>query len=332
MEIEFLKINGFGHFPYIIETKGFFSGLKVRPGRFGTLFFQIPVHLITMKIMNSENLSSTFKIGGEFEVNRLGYGGMQLTGYGVWGDAPDREKAKKVLRTAVESGLNFIDTADSYGPHTNEVLIAEALHPYKEGLVIATKGGLERTGPNQWPVNGHPDHIREAIEGSLKRLKLDVIDLWQLHRFDPKVPVEETLGPVAEAVKAGKIKHVGLSEVGTEQIKQAEKVIPIVSVQNLYNLGDRHWEEVLDYTTERNMAFIPWFPLASGPDKMKEKIQEIAQKHDATTAQIALAWLLKRAPNILLIPGTSSVEHLLENLKASEIELTDEEFQTLSAS
>ncbi|TLV02679.1 aldo/keto reductase [Dyadobacter luticola] len=279
---------------------------------------------------NTTENTSTFKIGGDIEINRLGYGGMQLTGRGVWGDAPDRETAKKVLQAAVEAGVNFIDTADSYGPHTNEVLIADALHPYPQNLLIATKGGLERTGPNQWPVNGDPKHIKEAIEGSLQRLKLDVIDLWQLHRFDTRFPVEETLGPVVDAVKAGKIRHVGLSEVDVEQIERAEKVVPIVSVQNLYNLGNRQWENVLDYTEQRGMAFIPWFPLASGPDKMKSKIDNIAKKHGATTAQIALAWLLKRASNILLIPGTSSLKHLEENLAAGDIQLSDEDFAALS--
>ncbi|MCE6987741.1 aldo/keto reductase [Dyadobacter sp. CY323] len=274
--------------------------------------------------------ASTFRIGGDIEINRMGYGGMQLTGYGVWGDAPDREAAKKVLQAAVEAGVTFIDTADSYGPHTNEVLIAEALHPYPKNLLIATKGGLTRTGPNQWPVNGDPRHIKEAIEGSLKRLKLDVIDLWQLHRFDSKFPVEETLGPVVEAVNAGKIRYVGLSEVDIQQIERAEKVVPIVSVQNLYNLGNRQWERVLDYTEQRGMAFIPWFPLASGPDKMKNKIAAIAEKHGATTAQVALAWLLRRASNILLIPGTSSIEHLHENINAAQIELPDEDFNALS--
>ncbi|CAG5068739.1 Pyridoxine 4-dehydrogenase [Dyadobacter sp. CECT 9623] len=280
--------------------------------------------------MSTTESLRTFKIGGEIEINRLGYGGMQLTGKGVWGDAPDRENAKKVLQAAVEAGVNFIDTADSYGPHTNEVLIADALHPYPKNLLIATKGGLDRTGPNQWPVNGDPKHIRETIDGSLQRLKLDVIDLWQLHRFDSRFPIEETLGPVADAVAAGKIRHVGLSEVDIEQIERASKMLPIVSVQNLYNLGDRKWEYVLDYTIEQGMAFIPWYPLASGPDKLKSKIEKIAAGHNATTAQIALAWLLKRAPNILLIPGTSSIEHLHENLKAGDIELSDDEFKALS--
>ncbi|RRB15421.1 aldo/keto reductase [Larkinella knui] len=278
----------------------------------------------------SEQAALTFKIGGDLEINRLGYGGMQLTGFGVWGDAPNRETAKAVLQKAVESGVNFIDTADSYGPHTNEKLIADALHPYPKGLVIATKGGFDRTGPNQWVTNGDPDHIRQAIDGSLQRLKLERIDLWQLHRFDPDVPVEETLGPVVEAVQAGKIRHVGLSEVGIKEIERAEKVVPIVSVQNLYNLGNRKWESVLDYTARRGMAFIPWYPLASGPNKLAAKIREIAEKHEATTAQIALAWLLKRSPNMLLIPGTSSPDHLQENLAADQIVLSDEDFAALS--
>ncbi|GAB3327991.1 aldo/keto reductase [Larkinella ripae] len=279
---------------------------------------------------NTEQAASTFQIGGELEINRLGYGGMQLTGFGVWGDAPNRETAKQVLQTAVESGVNFIDTADSYGPHTNEVLIADALHPYPKGLLIATKGGFVRTGPNKWITNGDPKYIRQTIEGSLQRLKVDTIDLWQLHRVDSEVPVEETLGPVLEAVQAGKIRHVGLSEVGIREIERAEKVLPIVSVQNLYNLGNRQWEDVVDYTARRGMAFIPWYPLASGPNKLAAKIQTIAQKHQATTAQIALAWLLKQSPNILLIPGTSSLEHLKENLAAEQITLSDEDFATLS--
>lgn len=278
-----------------------------------------------------KEFSLTYQIGNDIEVNRMGYGGMQLTGYGVWGDAPDRETAKKVLKKALESGVNFIDTADAYGPYTNETLIADALYPYPKDLKIATKGGFTRPGPNKWVENGRPEHIREAIEGSLKRLKVDTIDLWQLHRFDPAVPVEETLGPVIDAVKAGKIKYVGLSEVGVEQIQRAEKVIPIVSVQNRYNLGDREWEDVVDYTAAYNMAFIPWYPLASGPEKLARKVALIAQKYDATTSQIALAWLLKRSPNILLIPGTKSLEHLDENLKAANIELSDEDFQAINA-
>ncbi len=281
-------------------------------------------------MINYHQNAGTFRIGGTIEINRLGYGGMQLTGQGVWGDAPDRENAKKVLRAAVDAGVNFIDTADSYGPHTNETLIADALSPYPKDLLIATKGGFERTGPNQWRVNGNPEHIRQAIEGSLKRLKKDVIDLWQLHRIDSRFPVEETLGPVVDAVKAGKIRYVGLSEVDVEQVKLAEKTVPVVSVQNLYNLGNRRWEDVLDYTVQYGMAFIPWYPLASGPEKLKNKIAGIAEKYQASTAQIALAWLLKRAPNMLLIPGTSSLKHLEENLQGGNIRLSDEDFEALS--
>ena len=278
--------------------------------------------------MMGDKTSSMYKIGGDIEVNRVGYGAMQLTGKGVFGDVDDRESAKAVLQAAVKAGVNFIDTADSYGPHTCERLIAEALYPYADGLVIATKGGFDRPGPANGSRNG-PEHIRETINGSLQRLGVDRIDLWQLHRFDPKVPVEETLGVVAEAVKAGKIRYVGLSEVGIEQIEQAEKITPIVSVQNKYNLADRQWEDVIDYTAKRNMAFIPWFPLASGPATLEDKVAKIAANHNATTAQIALAWLLKRSPNILLIPGTKSIEHLKENLLASTFELTDDEFSEL---
>ena len=272
----------------------------------------------------------TFKLGNTIEINRIGYGAMQLSGHGVFGEVENRENAIKVLQEAVAAGVNFIDTADAYGPHLNESLISDALHPYKQGLIIATKGGFNRPGPNQWVPNGDPDFIRQNIEGSLKRLKVDTIDLWQLHRFDPNVPVEQTLAPVAEAVKAGKIKYVGLSEVDIQQIERAERVVPIVSVQNLYNLGNRQWEEIVDYTAKKGMAFIPWFPLASGPQKLSEKLGKIASEHQATTAQIALAWLLKRSSNILLIPGTKSIEHLHENLKAGEIELSDEEFAELS--
>lgn len=272
---------------------------------------------------------TTFKFG-ELEVNRLGYGAMQLTGNGVFGEVEDRENAITVLREAVANGVNFIDTAEAYGPKFNESLIADALSPFQKDLFIATKGGFDRPGPNNWVPNGAPDKIRQDIEGSLQRLKVDSIDLWQLHRIDPNVDVTKTLAPVAEAVKEGKIKNVGLSEVTIDQIKQVQDILPVVSVQNLYNLGNRQWESVLDFTAEQGLAFIPWFPLASGPHKLADKIQVIAEKHKATTAQIALAWLLKRSSNILLIPGTKSVEHLKENLKAAEIELTEEEFESLA--
>jgi pyridoxine 4-dehydrogenase len=272
---------------------------------------------------------TTFKFG-ELEVNRLGYGAMQLTGNGVFGEVEDRDNAITVLREAVANGVNFIDTAEAYGPKFNESLIADALSPFQKDVFIATKGGFDRPGPNNWVPNGTPEKIKQDIEGSLQRLKVDSIDLWQLHRIDPNVDVAKTLAPVAEAVKEGKIKNVGLSEVTIDQIKQVQAILPVVSVQNLYNLGNRQWESVLDFTAEQGLAFIPWFPLASGPHKLADKIQVIAEKHKATTAQIALAWLLKRSSNIILIPGTKSVEHLKENLEAAEIELTEEEFESLA--
>jgi pyridoxine 4-dehydrogenase len=271
----------------------------------------------------------TYKLG-ELTVNRIGYGAMQLTGKGVFGEVEDRDNAIEVLKAAIDGGVNFIDTAEAYGPQLNESLIAAALYPYAADVVVATKGGFNRPGPGTWVPNGTADFIRANIEGSLSRLKVDTIDLWQLHRIDPNVDVEETLQPVIEAVEAGKIRYVGLSEVTIAQIEQVQQLLPIVSVQNLYNLGNRQWEEVLDYTTKNNMAFIPWYPLASGPEKLETNIKSIAEKHGATTAQIALAWLLKRADNILLIPGTKSISHLKENLGAATINLSDEEFASLS--
>lgn len=280
--------------------------------------------------MTTTKQSSTFRLGGKTKINRMGYGAMQLTGAGVFGEVADRTNAKHVLQAAVKAGVNFIDTAEAYGPQFNESLISDALRPYPDDLVIATKGGFQRPGPNKWVADGDPAFIRECIEGSLQRLGLDQISLWQLHRFDPKIPVEETLAPVAEAVEAGKIKWVGLSEVDIQQVERAEKVVPIVSVQNLYNLGNRKWEEMVDYTASRGMAFIPWYPLASGPQALADKIGKISVAHNATAAQIGLAWLLKRSPNILLIPGTKSLEHLQENMEAASIVLTDEEFAELS--
>lgn len=272
----------------------------------------------------------TFQLGQNININRMGYGSMQLTGPGVWGDTSRRELAIRVLQIAVELGINFFDTADSYGPNTNEVLLQEALSPYYSDLIIATKGGFERTGPNQWVINGRPEHIAKAIEGSLLRLKKDTIDLWQLHRVDTAVPLEDTLEPVAKAVQQGKIKHVGLSEVSIADIKRAQEIVPVVSVQNLYNIGERKWEDVLDYTADHKIAFIPWYPLASGPDSFKDKIGPIAARHNATLAQIAIAWLLKRSDNILLIPGTHSPEHLKENVQGADIVLSKEEFDAIA--
>ena len=274
----------------------------------------------------------TFRIGNDLEVNRLGYGAMRITGEGVWGPPKDKEAAKKVLQKAVELGVNFIDTADSYGPYVSEELIAEALSPYKAGVVIATKGGLVRTGPNRWLPVGRPEYLEQEVQMSLRRLKTDAIDLWQLHRIDPKVPVEESLAPIIKLQKQGKIKHIGLSEVKPEEIEQARKVATIVSVQNEYNIGQRKSEATLEYCEKNNIAFIPWFPVAAG--KLAQpggKLDEAAKKHGATVSQLSLAWLLHRSPVILPIPGTSSVEHLEENVKSADVELSDAEWSELEA-
>lgn len=271
----------------------------------------------------------TFTIGGDLTVNRLGYGAMRITGKGIWGPPEDHDESVRVLKRAVELGVNFIDTADSYGPNISEELIAEALHPYKEGLVIATKGGLLRTGPDQWPVDASPEHLKEALEGSLKRLKVDRIDLYQLHRIDPNVPAEKTFTFLQQAQQEGKIKHIGLSEVSVEDIKKAQQFFQVVSVQNMYSVDNRKWEPVLDYCKAQNIAFIPWFPLNAGNVKAVEVIKQVADKHQATVHQVALSWLLHHANNILLIPGTSKAAHLEDNLKAENIELNTEDLDKL---
>ena len=255
---------------------------------------------------------------------------MRITGDGIWGPPADHAEAIRVLKRALELGINLIDTADAYGPDVSENLIAEALYPYPAGLVIATKGGLTRTGPNQWPPNGRPEHIRAACEGSLKRLKVERIDLYQLHRIDPNVPADETLGTLADLQKEGKIRHVGLSEVQVKEIEHARTILPIVSVQNRYNLADRGSEDVLEYCQRENIGFIPWFPLGAGNlDNSGTQLDRVAQAHKATRHQIALAWLLRRSPVILPIPGTSTVAHLEENTAAAQIELSDEEYALL---
>ena len=273
----------------------------------------------------------TFTIGGDFTVNRLGYGAMRITGKGIWGPPADKNEAIMVLKRAVELGVNFIDTADSYGPYVSEELIAEALHPYPEGLVIATKGGLLRTGPDQWPINAHPDHLNEALEGSLKRLKLDRIDLYQLHRIDPKVPAEQTFEFLKKAQQEGKIKHIGLSEVSITDIKKAQQYFEVVSVQNIYSVDNRKWEPALEYCKENNIAFIPWFPLSAGNVDALDKIKQVADKHNATTHQVALSWLLHHADNILLIPGTSSIQHLEENMKSGNLEFSSGDIEILDS-
>ncbi len=274
----------------------------------------------------------TFKLGKELEIHRLGYGAMRITGKGIWGEPADRENAKKVLRRAVELGVNFIDTADSYGPAVSEPLIGEALAPYAKGTVIATKAGLTRQGPDRWLPVGRPEYLAQQVEMSLRWLKRDRLDLWQLHRIDPKVPVEDSLGAIKKLQTAGKIRFVGLSEVTVEQIQQARKVIDIVSVQNEYNLGNRKSEAVLEYCEQEGIAFIPWFPVAAG--KLAQpggKLDELAKKHEITVSQLSLAWLLHRSPVMLPIPGTSSVEHLEENLKAADVTLSDSEWKDLEA-
>jgi pyridoxine 4-dehydrogenase len=275
--------------------------------------------------------SGTFKIGGELDVYRLGYGAMQITGPGIWGPPKDHDGAIRVLRRCLELGINLIDTADSYGPHVSEELIAEALYPYPEGLVIATKAGLTRTGPNKWPVNGDPAYLRSCLDGSLKRLKVEVIDLYQLHRIDSKFPLEDQVGVFVEAQKAGKIRHIGLSEVTNEQLTAAQKVAKIATVQNRYNIADREWESVVDSCEAQNIGFLPWFPLATGNlAKDGGPLAEMAKKHNAAPSQIALAWLLQRSPVMLPIPGTSSVSHLEENMAGAAIKLSPEEMIELT--
>jgi aryl-alcohol dehydrogenase-like predicted oxidoreductase len=274
--------------------------------------------------------SGTFLLGGDLPVHRLGFGAMRITGKGVWGPPKDHDESLAVLRRAIELGVNLIDTAESYGPHVSEELIAEALYPYPEGVVIATKGGFDRSGPEQWTVNGRPERLREELEGSLRRLRLERIDLWQLHRIDPNVPEEDQFEAIREFQREGKIRHAGLSEVTVEQIERARKFFDVVSVQNRYNLADREWENVLDYCDRENIGFIPWYPLQTGKlVKDGGPLTRIAARHHAAPSQIALAWLLKRSKVMLPIPGTSKVKHLEENIGGAGIELTEEEFAAI---
>jgi aryl-alcohol dehydrogenase-like predicted oxidoreductase len=273
----------------------------------------------------------TLVLGGDLTVNRLGFGAMRITGDGIWGDPPDREAAHRVLRRAVELGVNLIDTAESYGPEVSENLIAEALHPYPESLVIATKGGLMRPGPGQWTPDCRPERLREACDGSLRRLRLERIDLYQLHTVDPSVPFEESVGILAELRQEGKVRHVGLSNVDVEQLERAQEIVPIVSVQNRYSLADRHHEDVLDACERTGLAFIPWFPLAVGElAKAGGRLDSVAAAHEATPAQVALAWLLQRSPAMAPIPGTSSIAHLEENMGAAALRLADDELAALA--
>ena len=276
--------------------------------------------------------SSTWKLGGDLPVNRLGFGAMRLTGEGIWGWPADRDNALKVLHRAVELGVNLIDTADAYGPEVSELLIAEALYPYPKGLVIATKGGNTRPGPGQWVPNGRPEYLKGCVDKSLKRLRLDRIDLYQLHRIDPKVPMEESLGALKEMQDAGKIRYVGLSEVTPEEIARARKVLPIVSVQNQYNITNRKWERTLIYCEKQGIAFMPWSPIGGSRGLREGEALEAAAKDYHTSAvQLALAWLLHRSPVMLPIPGTSSVAHLEENVAAAALTLTPTEWQRIDA-
>ena len=276
--------------------------------------------------------SGTLQLGGDLPVHRLGFGAMRITGEGVWGEPKDEAEAKRLLKRSIEIGINFIDTSDAYGPEVSERLIAEALHPYPKGLVIATKGGLTRTGPQQWHPVGRPEYLQQCVEMSLRRLKIDRIDLWQLHRIDPKVPVEESLEPILKLQEQGKIRHIGLSEVKPNEIQQVQKLAKVVSVQNLYNIGDRKHEDTLEYCEQQGIGFIPWFPVAAG--KLAQQggpLDKAAKRHDATVSQLALAWLLHRSPVMLPIPGTSSTKHLEENTRAASLQLDSKEWDEIEA-
>jgi pyridoxine 4-dehydrogenase len=282
--------------------------------------------------MTTVTPADTFRIGGDLPVHRLGYGAMQLPGPGVWGEPVDHDAAVRVVRAAVEQGVDFIDTADSYGPLVSEQIIAEALHPYPEQLVIGTKAGLVRTGPGEWHSVGRPAYLKQQVELSLRHLKLDRIDLIQLHRIDPEVPLADQLGAFRELQEQGKVRHIGVSEVSVEELKAAREIVDIVSVQNLYNLTTRKSQDVLDYATAENIAFIPWFPIATGdlaaPDS---PVADIARELGATPSQVALAWLLQKSPVVLPIPGTKSVDHLTENLGAARLTLSAEDMTRLDA-
>jgi aryl-alcohol dehydrogenase-like predicted oxidoreductase len=282
--------------------------------------------------MTTAQATDTFRLGGDLAVHRLGYGAMQLPGPGVWGEPADRGAALRVVRAAVEQGVDFIDTADSYGPLVSEQIIAEALHPYPEGLVIATKAGLTRQGPGIWTPVGRPAYLKQQVELSLRHLRVDRIDLIQLHRIDPEVPLADQLGAFKELQDEGKVRHVGVSEVSVDQLRAAREVVDVVSVQNLYNLTNRQSQDVLEYATEHGIAFIPWFPIATGDlAKPDSPVAAVARELDATPSQVALAWLLQRSPVVLPIPGTRSVEHLTENMGAARLHLSAEDMARLDA-
>jgi len=282
------------------------------------------------KTQLNASASGTFTLGGDLTVNRLGFGAMRLTGKGIWGEPKDPAEARRVLQRAVELGVNFIDTADSYGPEVSERLIAEALHPYPKGLIIATKGGLTRQGPDEWLPVGRPEYLRQCVEMSLRRLKVERIDLYQLHRIDPQVAAEESLGALADLQRAGKIRHIGLSEVTAAEIERGRDTVKIVSAQNEYNIANRKSEKTLHYCEKHGLAFIPWFPIAAGDlARPGGPLDQAAKRHDATVAQLALAWLLHRSKVMLPIPGTSSIAHLEENVDAASLQLDENEWEVL---
>jgi aryl-alcohol dehydrogenase-like predicted oxidoreductase len=294
------------------------SGASLLAGRAATIFAAV-----------SANDDSTFSIGGDLPVHRLGFGAMRLTGDGIWGWPPDRANALKVLKRAIELGVNLIDTADAYGPETDELLIAEALYPYPKGLVIATKGGNTRPGPDKWVPDGRPEYLKQCVDKSLKRLKLERIDLYQLHRVDSKVPIEDSLGALKEAQGAGKIRYIGLSEVSPEQLQRALKIVPIVTVQNRYNITDRKWDNTLAYCEKEKIGFMPWAPVGGNRGMSSAALEKVAKDRGISIYQLGLAWLLHRSPVMLPIPGTSSLAHLEENMAARKIQLNSEEWKTI---
>src|SRR6266536_1915839 len=313
-----LRVDGQQHILPVMTRRTFVGTISA--GAAGVLTGGLR-ELVAAQASMSTSMSKTFSLGGDLLINRLGFGAMRLTGEGIWGWPPDRENAKKVLRRALELGANFIDTADAYGPETNELLIAEALYPYPKGLVIATKGGQIRPGREQWVPKGDPEYLKQCVDKSLKRLKLERIDLYQLHRIDPKVPMEDSLGALKEAQSAGKIRHIGLSEVSSEQVERARKTVPIVTVQNRYNITDRKWDNTLAYCEEEQIGFMPWAPVGGTRGMTNAALEKAAKDHGVTIYQLGLAWLLHRSPVMLPIPGTSSLAHLEENMDARKLQL-----------